>query len=192
MSKQRTFLLCFAPLPGGCLAFDASLIGEFASPSRARVRELLTHSPRRLGEFTGQSVSVNDPLVRASSLGEASLAPAVVPADDDTGQGSSVGHLDLVELFGLPPPGPDAYRRALVVDLGGDDRQQPLVIVVGEELRIEAVELTDFLKLPPMLEGIQTATGVSGLVRHGDELALFLDVHALVEIARGRPTRGPS
>lgn len=150
MSKQRTFLLCFAPLPGGCLAFDASLIGEF------------------------------------------SLAPSAEPSAADAGNGTPLNRLDLVELFRLPPHGSDAFRRALVVDLEGEGRQQPLVIVVGEELRIEAVALTDFLKLPPMLEGIQAATGVSGLVRRGDDLALFVDVRALVEIARGRPPRGRS
>lgn len=141
MSTHRTFLLCFAPLPGGCVAFDSALVGKL------------------------------------SAAAPAATQPAAV-----AGQPRSRA-LDLIEHFGLPPPPASAERRVLVVSRGDLE----LMIVVGEEVRLETVELTDLLALPPMLEGIQATTGITGLVRRDQELAMFMDIDILDEIARTKP-----
>ena len=130
MSIQRSFLLCFAELPEGPVAFDAGRVGEFG-------------------------------------------VAGDVPGEDE---------LDVVALLGHRPVGPGVARRTAIVQ---DDTER-CVLVLGRELRLLSVELSSFHRLPPLLAGVRTSTGITGLVRRGDVLALFVDVDRLIDIAKRR------
>lgn len=154
MSSPRSFLLCFAPLSEGCVAFDAARVEEFddAGP----------RGPGRDADASGGSASDGG-------------------GGETTRQGDT-GVIDLVELLGLPAREADAARRTIVFS----SERGPLVVVLGQELRLQSVELDAFLQLPPLLAGLKEKTGVTGFVRQGDELAMFVDIGVLAGIARRR------
>ena len=69
---------------------------------------------------------------------------------------------------------PDTPRRALVF------RDGQLMLVIGERLEVTRRQLSRALALPPMLQGLSSRTGLTGLLPEGEDFYLVLDSQQLL------------
>lgn len=111
-------------------------------------------------------------LSRVGDVDVAIEAAQVLAIDAESGALPSV---ELASMLGLVR---GAGRR---LTIAGDS---PWELVVGSEVRVEAVIASRLLPLPHFLGGLRRQRGIVGLVSEGDGFACLIDVGAIRELAR--------